>query len=63
LHTAAATVTAAKAKATPSPSKEIGAYWRWLQIALISGIQSTFMIKQAAQAFDNRSYGRAESIT
>jgi hypothetical protein len=58
LHTAAATVTAAKAKATPSPSKEIGAY-----IALISGIQSTFMIKQAAQAFDNRSYGRAESIT
>jgi hypothetical protein len=41
LHTAAATVTAAKAKATSNPSKETGADWRWLQIALISGIQST----------------------
>jgi hypothetical protein len=61
-HTAAATVTAARVKATPSPSKETGAYWRWLQIPLISGIQN-IMIKQAAQAFENRSYGRAESIT
>jgi hypothetical protein len=63
LHTAAATVTAARAKATPSPSKETGAYWRSLQNRIDIRDSGDILIKQAAQAFENRSYGRAKSIT